>query len=190
MLTHWKKLTNPDYLGAYAFDKGEEKTATIARVSREIVMGAEGKKEECTVAHFQEPGLKPLILNATNCKAISKLYGTAYIEEWAGKRVILRVQQVKAFGEVVDAVRIRPEIPPAAQAAPAAAPAPLCADCKAQIKGFGKMPPAQVADYTTRKYGRALCSACAEKAAADQSQEEPPDTEATAPGMDEEESNE
>lgn len=22
--THWKKLTNPDYLGAYAFDPGEE----------------------------------------------------------------------------------------------------------------------------------------------------------------------
>lgn len=181
MLTHWKKLTNPDYLGAYAFDKGEEKTATIARVGREIVMGAEGKKEECTVAHFQEPGLKPLVLNATNCKAITKLYGTAYIEEWAGKRIIMRVQQVKAFGEVVDAVRIKPEIPPAA-------PAPLCADCKAQIMAFGKMPPAQVADYTRKKYGRALCSACAEKAAANQGQEEPPDTEGAEQIMDEEES--
>ena len=46
MLTHWKKLTNPDYLGAYAFDKGEEKTATIARVGREIVMGI---SHECLV---------------------------------------------------------------------------------------------------------------------------------------------
>lgn len=175
MLTHWKKLTNPDYLGAYAFDKGEEKTATISRVCQEIVCGAEGKKEECTVAHFQEPGLKPMILNATNCKAISKLYGTAYIEEWAGKRVILRVQQVKAFGEVVDAVRIKPEIPPAAPA-PAPAPVLLCADCHEPIQGFDKMPPAQVADYSRRKYGRPLCTACAAKAksAAEQPQEEPP----------------
>ena len=173
MLTHWKKLTNPDYLGAYAFDKGEEKTATISRVCQEIVCGAEGKKEECTVAHFQEPGLKPMILNATNCKAISKLYGTAYIEEWAGKRVILRVQQVKAFGEVVDAVRIKPEIPPAAPA-PTPAPVLICADCHAPIEGFEKMPPAQVADYSRRKYGRPLCTACAAKAksAAEQPQEE------------------
>ena len=185
MLTHWKKLTNPDYLGAYAFDKGEEKTVTIANVGREIVMGAEGKKEECTVAHFREPGMKPMILNATNCKAISKLYGTAYIEEWAGKRIILRVQQIKAFGEVVDAVRIKPEIPPA----PAAPDAPLCADCKAPIRGYDKMPPAQVADYARRKYGRPLCTSCAAKAkgAADLPHREVP---AADPSMNEEEAEE
>ena len=185
MLTHWKKLTNPDYLGAYAFDKGEEKIATIARVGQEIVMGAEGKKEECTVAHFQEPGLKPMILNATNCKAISKLYGTAYIEEWAGKRIILRVQQVKAFGEVVDAVRVKPEVPPA-PAAQTSAPVPLCADCSAPIQGYGQMPPAQVADYTRRSYGRPLCTACAAKAksAAERPAHEDP---AADPTIDEEE---
>ena len=45
-LTHWKKLDNPDYIGAYAFQPGEEKTLTIKNVRREVVVGAEGKKEE------------------------------------------------------------------------------------------------------------------------------------------------
>ena len=33
--THWKKLTNPEYLGAYAFRPGEEKIVTIESVALE-----------------------------------------------------------------------------------------------------------------------------------------------------------
>ena len=36
-LTHWKKLNNPDYLGAYAFQPGEEIIATIGSVGRETI---------------------------------------------------------------------------------------------------------------------------------------------------------
>lgn len=157
-MTHWKALTNPDYLGSYAFDRGEEKTGTIREIKREIVTGPEGKKEECTVCHFSEPDLKPLILNVTNCKAISKLYGTPYTEEWAGKRIIMRVQQVKAFGETVDAVRIKPQIPPAL---------PTCAECGKMITAYGNMNPAQVAAYTSQKYGKCLCTECAKQAKAE-----------------------
>lgn len=159
MPTHWKKLTNPDYLGSYAFDPGEEKIGTIAYVREESVVGADGKKEDCTVAHFAEKDLKPLILNATNCKAITKLYKTPFIEDWAGKRIVMRVQAVKAFGEVVDAVRIKPEIPKAA------APDPICEECGQIVKGFGKMNAAQVAKYTKDKYSKVLCSDCAGKVA-------------------------
>ena len=67
--THWKKYTNPNYLGAYAFQPGEEKTVTIKEVKREAVQNQSGT-EECTVAHFVED-VKPLILNKTNCKTIS-----------------------------------------------------------------------------------------------------------------------
>ena len=31
--THWKKLTNPDYLGAYALEDGEDMIVTIKNVS-------------------------------------------------------------------------------------------------------------------------------------------------------------
>ena len=33
--THWKKLTNPDYLGAYAFEPKQEFIATIKYVAVE-----------------------------------------------------------------------------------------------------------------------------------------------------------
>ena len=65
--THWKKLENPDYIGAYAFQPNEEKVVTIKTVKREMITGADGKREECTVVHFVE-NEKPLILNATNGK--------------------------------------------------------------------------------------------------------------------------
>lgn len=108
--THWKKWNNPNYLGAYAFQPGEEKTVTIREVKREFVQNQNGK-EECTVAYFDE-NVKPLILNATNCKTIQKVWGTPYVEDWAGRRITLKVKKVNAYGELVDAVRVsttRPE---------------------------------------------------------------------------------
>jgi hypothetical protein len=107
--THWRKLTNPDYIGAYSLMVGETSpdiVVTIESVSREIVTGTDGKKEECTVARLK--GQKPFILNSTNQKTISKALGSPFIEDWVGKSITLYVAKVKAFGEVVDALRVRP----------------------------------------------------------------------------------
>lgn len=107
--THWKKLTNPNYIGAYSLEEGQELVVTIDRVVREQVAGPDGKKEECTVAHLK--GQKPFILNATNQKTIQKVCGSPYIEDWSGKSITLYVAKVKAFGEVVDALRVRDKAP-------------------------------------------------------------------------------
>ena len=47
-MTHWKKLTNPDYLGAYSIEDGKDLILTIAYVRQEKVIGTDGKKEDCT----------------------------------------------------------------------------------------------------------------------------------------------
>lgn len=107
--THWKKLTNPDYIGSYAFLPGEEKNVQITKVTREIVTGPDGKQEECTVAYLRNE--KPLILNSTNSKNITKVAGSPYIEDWTGKWITLYVERVRAFGETVDAVRVKPVAP-------------------------------------------------------------------------------
>ena len=53
-----------------------------------------------------------MILNRTNAKAIEKVAGSGLVENWAGTQVTLYVEQgVKAFGEVVDALRIRDKKP-------------------------------------------------------------------------------
>jgi hypothetical protein len=106
--THWKKLTNPNYLGSYSLNPGEDLTVKIIRVQKELVTGSGGEKEECIVASLENQ--KPLILNKTNCKTIEKLVGSPYIEDWSGKKITLYAEKVKAFGEVVDALRVRKQV--------------------------------------------------------------------------------
>lgn len=157
-MTHWKKLTNPDYLGAYALDEGQELILTISYVREETVTGPDGKKEDCTVIHFAEK-VKPMILNVTNAKTISKIYETPYIENWAGKKIQIYVAQVKAFGDLVDALRIRPFIPKEDEY--------ICDSCKKKIEGYGKLTPRDVAQSTLKKYGKQLCAECGAKAKAE-----------------------
>jgi hypothetical protein len=156
-LTHWKKLTNPDYLGAYALNPGEDLVATIKSVANETVTGTDGKKETCLVMRFCED-IKPMVLNATNSKTITKLLKTPYIEYWAGRKIQIYVEKgVKAFGDVVDALRIRPFLPVEKEL--------VCADCGKAITGFGKSSAEVVAQHTLKNYGKMLCSECASKAA-------------------------
>ena len=155
--THWKKLHNPDYLGAYALEPGQDLIATIRSAAVENVTGADGKKEECMVMRF-ENGVKPMIVNATNAKTITKVLGSPYIEDWAGQKIQLFVDKVKAFGEVVEALRVRPSRPREQ------APVPPCADCGGVIAAAMGKTPAFLAEYTRKKYGRCLCAACAQKA--------------------------
>lgn len=111
-LTHWKKLHNPDYLGAYSLMNGTESVemvVTIKSIGVETVVGQDGKKDECTVAQLFDQ--KPMILNATNQKAITKALGTPYIEQWIGKSITIYVAKVKAGGDVVDALRVRDKAP-------------------------------------------------------------------------------
>lgn len=151
-MTHWKKLNNPDYLGAYAFERGEEKLATIASVGREMITGAEGKKSEETVVHFTQRDIKPLILNSTNAKTIARVLDTPYIEEWAGGNIVLVVREVKAFGETVDAVRVKLERVP-----------DICAACGQRVEATEKMAAQEIAAYTRQTFGKCLCASCAKQ---------------------------
>ena len=157
VLTHWKKLMNPDYLGGYALAPGQDLIATIKTVGNEEVTGTDGKKEICSVIHFVEADVKPMILNATNNKTIAKLFKTPYIEQWSGRKIQIYTEKVKAFGEIWDALRIRPFLPVEKNL--------VCADCGSIIESFGKTTAEVVAKHTLNTYGRMLCSACATKAA-------------------------
>lgn len=151
--THWKKLTNPNYLGSYAFQPGEEKTVTIKEVKREIVQNQNGK-EDCTVAYFEED-LKPLILNKTNADAIAKAWGTPYIEDWSGKKIVLKVKKVSAFGEMVDAVRVSKDRPVEETI--------LCEICGSVIRPVAGKTAQAIATATKTKYGKTICLDCAKK---------------------------
>lgn len=110
MLTHWKKLRNPDYLGAYALQPNEELILTIKKAGVETILGVEGKKEDELVIHFNED-YKPMIVNATNAKTIAKVHKTPYVEEWIGKKIQIYARRIRAFGEDMDALRVRDFVP-------------------------------------------------------------------------------
>ena len=151
--THWKKLINPDYLGAYSLDPGKDMVLTIRQVKKEMVTGADGKKEECIVCYWQEDQ-KPMILNVTNCKMIAKLLKTPYIERWAGHRIQIGAEVVSAFGEKVEALRVRKTLPEEAKIA--------CEECGQFIQPAFNMSVTQLAAYTKKKYGKVLCAECAQ----------------------------
>jgi hypothetical protein len=109
-LTHWKKLRNPEYLGAYALQPNEELILTIKKAGVETIIGVEGKKEDELVIHFMED-YKPMIVNSTNAKTISKVHKTPYVEEWVGKKIQVYARRIRAFGEDMDALRVRDFIP-------------------------------------------------------------------------------
>lgn len=158
-MTHWKILTNPDYLGSYALENGEDVVLTIASVAKEVVVGAEGVKKECVVARFEEDNTKPMILNVTNMKTIQRLLQTPYIEKWPGHKIQIGVEKVKFRGEVVDGLRVRDRLPSQHKETP------KCGQCGKEIQGMGNRGADYMAKYTAQKYGKPLCSACAIKAA-------------------------
>jgi ribosomal protein L34E len=157
MKTNWKRLINPDYLGAYSLDAGDGKyndiIATIRNVVVENVTGPDGKKEDCAVAHFTERDIKPMILNVTNMKTLEKLFKSKYIEDWAGRKIQIGVEPVKAFGDVVDALRIKKFLPREAGT-------PKCTDCGEEIAATEKMTVAQIVAATQKRYGRPMCAGC------------------------------
>lgn len=155
--THWKRLTNPEYLGAYSLEPGKDLTLTIKSVVREMVTGTDGKKEECTIIKFMEQ-VKPMICNNTNAKMIEKIYKTPYIEEWAGRAIQIYVEHgIKVGRETTDGLRIRPIIPK--QSAPVV---PVCADCNDPVEAEQGGTAQQIAEASQRKYGKVMCKACRE----------------------------
>ena len=154
-LTHWRKLHNPDYLGSYALEPGKDMVVTIKNTGNEMVVGADGKKEECMVMHF-EGGVKPMIVNSTNAKAITKVLKTPYIEKWSGSKIQLFSDRIKAFGEIVDALRVRPFMPKEEIKF-------NCSECKSELKATSKMTTEQLAKYTKNTYNAILCATCATK---------------------------
>ena len=154
--THWKRLENPDYLGAYALQPGQDLTLQIKSVGQEEVYNpSNNKKEICTVAHFADRNIKPMVLNVTNCKTIAKIYDTPYIEDWTGKYITVYAAKVKAFGETVEALRIRNRIPVLEKF--------YCKDCGKEIAAAAGKSSVELVEIAVRNCGRALCLECMKK---------------------------
>ncbi len=108
--THWKNLfpKKSALLGSHNLNEGEELVACIASVGIQKIKDKNGKDEEVPVITFDNA--PPMVVNITNSRAIASLYGDLY-EGWIGKSIQLFATEVKAFGEVTKALRVRTVIP-------------------------------------------------------------------------------
>lgn len=99
-----------------AADLPRDVTLTISRVVVEGLKTDRGTQNK-PIVYFAELEKRPedkrkkLVLNKTNARTIARMYG-GKAEGWIGKRVTLHASTCEAFGETVDCIRIRANIPP------------------------------------------------------------------------------
>ena len=165
--THWKKVvSDPTYIGEADFEPEEEKVLTIASVNpKETVVTQEGKTQKAVV-HWVEKE-KAMILNVAKSKAIAKVCGSPYFEDWTGKKVQLYIDnKVKAFGEIVSAVRVRSFAPRVKSAEPL-----ICEECGQPVTDCFGLTAEQFVANTKKRWQRVLCGECA-KTIADKEKKE------------------
>jgi hypothetical protein len=90
--------------------RGQDAVVTISKVSLEELRMEDNSKERKCVIEFQGKK-KKLVLNKTNMKMIGKVLKSFETDDWVGKQVALYPTTCKAFGEIVDCIRVRPNAP-------------------------------------------------------------------------------
>lgn len=166
--THWKQLQNNDWIGAYALQDGQDLTLTIDRAMQEQVTGNNGKREMCLTIHWLERDFKPMIVNRTNAKTITKVVGSPYIEDWHGRAITLYVDTTRLGGDIVECLRIRPYAPKQTRRTESKSETPLsdliCEVCGKPITAAYGKSAETIAESTKAKYGKAMCANCAAEA--------------------------
>jgi len=105
-MTHWKKFFSYKFISAEELD-GKEVILTIAEITTDEVYSQSARaKEKKAALKFRETD-KMVILNATNARKITEIMGTPQVENWIGKRICLYPLAIQAFGQNVDAIRIK-----------------------------------------------------------------------------------
>lgn len=154
----YRRFMDKNYLGSWDVPDSEDLIVTIDHVARDDVKNERGSERKLTI-HFVED-YKPMILNATNSKAISVAYGSTKVEDWAGKRIAIYTTKVTAFGGTTDALRIR-TYPPKETSI-------ICEGCGNPITAHGNYSVNKIATMSRAKYGKDLCWDCSMKAKEEQ----------------------
>ena len=154
-MSHWRNEFEQNFFGSNLMpENGSDKVLTIREVKPEELMNTDGKRSHALVCHWKEDAL-PMVLNKTNCRTISRLLKENDYTKWSGARIQVYVDHnVRAFGEIVDGLRIRNKLPEDAKI--------KCEACGKLIEAAFNMSVSQLAAYTKKKYKRCLCAECAQ----------------------------
>ena len=157
MLNSWEKIIDPNFISAELIGtEGAEKVVTIKDIDFAECYDEQTKRKVSKQTVFFEE-CKPMVLNKTNAKALKKLFSpnSNNPADAIGHKVILKVEKIKAFGKVVEAIRVKEYSEE------------KCSDCgKAIMPAAGKSV-AELIEISKRNCGRQLCLSCMQKVAAE-----------------------
>lgn len=106
-MPHWKTMMDRDKLHACDLG-GQKRVVTIEKVEQAEVQNATKKAKKPQVTFKGQP--KPLVLNSTNAKTISRMYGPI-TEDWIGKRITIYPTTTEMGSETVECIRVEANIP-------------------------------------------------------------------------------
>lgn len=153
IIDSWEKIIDPNFINSELIGTaGAEKVVTITNIDFAECYDEQTKqKVKKQTVFFQE--CKPLVLNKTNAKALKKLFSpnSDNPADCVGHRVILKVESIKAFGKVTDAIRIK-EFSET-----------KCEDCGNVILPVSGKSVEQLVEISKRNCGKTLCVACMKK---------------------------
>lgn len=105
-------LKDSDWLTSEAIPTDRDTVVEVEDVQRfrnlKLNGGARNETKKSAGALKFKGKDRMLLLNATNLKVMCALFGSN-TAAWFGKAIALHVEKVSAFGQTVDAVRIRPD---------------------------------------------------------------------------------
>lgn len=158
--THWKSLgDSSQYLGKQHFGPDEKKDVTIADLEEHVVENAQKRtKEVKRILYFEEPDVKPLILNSTNGKRIAALLDTPYKEDWVGHRITLYIDKNVPNNFDPDnpgGVRVWKTLPAVTEA--------FCEDCGQKITPHGSFSVNNIVKRSQALFGKNYCYDCSIK---------------------------
>lgn len=112
--TDYRSLFGKTHLGSWDL-QDKDVTVTITAVQGDELTLPGGKKNKRPVLSLKGTD-KKLVCGATMCKTIKTMYGP-FIEDWPGKRITLYKTTTQNSEGEIECIRIRPQIPPAKNAA-------------------------------------------------------------------------
>ena len=149
-LPSWEKIIDPNFLNAEIIgDVGAERVVTIKDIDMAECYdeGMKANVQKQTV-FFEE--CKPMVLNKTNAKTLKRLFSpnSDTPSDAFGHRVILRVEEVKAFGKKTTGIRIKEFSEE------------KCPVCGKVILPYAGKTVAEIKEISQRNLGSVMCGEC------------------------------
>lgn len=157
-LPSWEKIIDPNFINAELIGEiGSERIVTIKDIDMAECYdeGTKQKVQKQTV-FFEE--CKPMVLNKTNAKTLKKLFSpnSDKPSDAFGHKIILKVEEVKAFGKKTTGIRIKEFSEE------------KCPVCGKVILPYAGKTVEEIKEISKRNLGQVMCGECMKNKAKEQ----------------------